>query len=210
MENGKRNDKRQTRYVIIAIALILLLLGTASYAWLRISVGPADKVNKIKAGSLILTLDESTTDGINLEKQIPKSYRQGSTEAQSYTFSLINGGTTDSNYTITLNDLANYVDTNNVSTPLTSSNRLSDNLIRIMILKNGEQAAPEKTRLLSEDPGRVIDSGVIPGNYSANNEITYEVRVWIDSTAGDNGTEANVMRKLFSGQLTVDAIQTHH
>lgn len=209
MNKSERDNKNQKRYIVIAAAFILILAVAVSYAWLRVSVGPATKVNRIKSGSLVLRLDETTEDGINLVKQIPRSYREGSTETQKYTFTLVNAGTTDSNYTITLKDLAKYIDDENNETVLTENNKLDDSIIRIMILKNGQTAAPERTRLLSEDPGRVIDTGVIPGNYSANNQIDYEVRVWIDSKAGDNGTEASVMNKLFSAQLTVDAIQTH-
>lgn len=205
-ENQNQNQKK---VVVIAALLVLILVVAGSYAWLRISVGPAQKVNTIKAGSIVLRLDESATDGISLVKQIPRSYRQGIAEAQKYTFTLVNEGTTDSNYTISLNDVAKYIDDQNNETEITNANKLSDNLIRIMILKNNEAAAPEKTRLLSEDPGRVIDTGVIPGNYSSSNQIKYVVQVWIDSKAGDNGTQDSIMNKLFSSQLTVDAIQTH-
>lgn len=208
MENEKKENKNQKKVIAIVALLVLVLVVAGSYAWLRVSVGPAQNVNKIKAGTISLRLDETSTDGINLVKQIPLSYAQG-IQTQSYTFSLVNEGTTDSDYTITLNDLAKYVDNNNNETDITSANKLSDNTIRIMILKNGETAAPEKTRLLSEDPGRVIDTGTIPGNYSNNNRIDYVVKVWIDSRAGDNATEANVMNKLFSAQLTIDAIQSH-
>ena len=208
MENEKKENKNQKKIIAIVALLVLVLVVAGSYAWLRISVGPAQKVNTIKAGTMSLRLDESSTEGISLVKQIPKSYTQGITTTK-YTFSLVNDGTSDSDYTITLKDLAKYIDENDNETDITSANKLSDNIIRIMILKNGEAAAPEKTRLLSEDPGRVIDSGTIPGNYSSDNKIDYVVQVWIDSKAGDNGTEANVMNKLFSAQLTVDAIQSH-
>lgn len=208
MENEKKENKNQKKIIAIVALLVLVLVVAGSYAWLRISVGPAQKVNTIKAGTMSLRLDESSTEGISLVKQIPKSYAQGITTTK-YTFSLVNDGTSDSDYTITLKDLAKYIDENDNETDIISANKLSDNIIRIMILKNGEAAAPEKTRLLSEDPGRVIDSGTIPGNYSSDNKIDYVVQVWIDSKAGDNGTEANVMNKLFSAQLTVDAIQSH-
>ncbi len=208
MENEKKENKNQKKIIAIVALLVLVLVVAGSYAWLRISVGPAQKVNTIKAGTMSLRLDESSTEGISLVKQIPKSYTQGITTTK-YTFSLVNEGTSDSDYTISLNDVAKYIDDSNNETTITSANKLSDNIIRIMILKNGEAASPEKTRLLSEDPGRVIDTGTIPGNYSADNRIDYVVQVWIDSKAGDNGTQDSVMNKLFSSQLTVDAIQSH-
>lgn len=205
----ERKNENQKKYIVIAAALLLVFGITVSYAWLRISVGPAQRINKIKAGTIELRLDETTTDGINLIKEVPKSYTQGYTDEHKYTFTLVNTGTTSSNYTITLNDLANY-DNGTTLTPITAANRLNDNLIRVMVLKNGEAAAPEKSRLLSLDPGRVLDTGVIPANITRDSMIEYSVYVWIDSEAGDNGREANVMNKLFSGYLTVDAIQTHN
>ncbi len=209
MEKNKKEQRNNNKKVIIvAVLLVLLLLVAGSYAWLRISVGPAEKVNRIKAGSMVLRLDEEASNGISLVKEVPKSYAQGITTTK-YKFKLVNEGTTESNYTITLKDLAKYVDDNGNETGLNANNRISDNLIRILILKNGETAAPEKSRLLSEDPGRVIDTGVIAPKDEAGNQISYEVQLWIDSKAGDNNTQADIMSKYFSAQLIVDAVQSH-
>ena len=58
MKKAEKNNENQKKYIIITAALLLIFGITVSYAWLRISVGPANSVNKIKAGSIELILEE--------------------------------------------------------------------------------------------------------------------------------------------------------
>lgn len=208
--------KNQKKLIIIAVLLVLVLVIGGTYAWLRIT-RTSEKTNVIKAGYLSLKLDDNL-DGnqINLLNQVPMSYSQGLGTDQ-YTFELTNDGTIASNYTIYLDDVNTYVDENDNNITLTDENRLSDNLIRILPLKSSavataskdsvsvETESADKSRLLSEDPGRILDTGTI----QAGTTIKYNLRMWINSRAGNNHTEAAVMGKMFSGSLRVEAVQDH-
>ena len=83
--------------IVVIIAAILAILIGLSYAWLRLTKN-SDVVNKITAGNLELTLDDTTSEGIKLTKEVPRSYRQGMT-TKKYTFTLTNKSSTSS-YTL--------------------------------------------------------------------------------------------------------------
>lgn len=194
------SEKQKNRYAfIVAVIFIIILLITGTVSWLIIRA-TSNKVHVVKAGTLDLLLDENSTDGIRLEKEIPKSYRQGLLNPK-YTFKLKNNTTIDTKYTITLFD--DYTEDD-----LENNGTITDGLIRYLLVKNGEEKKPVNSKLLST--GRKIDTGVIAGkNGSTPTEISYELYVWIDSKAGDNAKEADIMDRIFSARLKVDAEQNH-
>ena len=57
---------------IVAIAIVLVFLATCSYAWLKFQA-TGNKTNILRAGTLKLTLDDTTSNGILLEKAVPMS-----------------------------------------------------------------------------------------------------------------------------------------
>lgn len=192
---------KENKALLVAIILVLILLISGTFAWLRLTK-TASSVNKIKAGSLVMELDDASASGIKLLNQMPMSYQKGMA-TQEYTFTLTNSGTTTNDYTITLEDIASYVE-DDQTIEIQPSEKLDDSLIRYCLLKNGEVADPSKSHLLSEASGRVIDSGTIAGDGTS---YTYSLRIWIDSKAGDGATEANVMGKKFNAGLLVEATQ---
>ena len=193
---------KKNKELIVAIAVVLILIITGSYAWLTLSK-TSERVNVIKAGQLSMTLDDKTSGGIKLINAIPQSYQQGILNQQ-YTFTLRNDSDVATKYDIYLNDQATYTNDAGNEVTIDETNRLGDNHIRFVLLKNGEEATPEKSRLLSQDPGRIIDEGIIQGN---GTEITFTLILWIDSKAGDDNTENQVMGKLFNAKLDVVATQ---
>ena len=84
------------------MCLLVLIIG-GSFAWLGLRIN-SSKTNILKAGYLSLVLDESETEGINIDKAIPTSDSKGLTQ-EGYTFKLVNNGKTAVNYTIYLDDL---------------------------------------------------------------------------------------------------------
>ena len=95
MEEKKKMGN--AKLLVIAIVLILVAIIGTTYAWLRLTKN-SDVVNKITAGNLELILDDTTSEGIKLLKEIPRSYRQGMT-TKKYTFTLTNKSSTSS-YTL--------------------------------------------------------------------------------------------------------------
>ena len=195
----ERKEKIGNRkLLVIAIALILVVIIGTTYAWLNITK-KSEIVNKITAGNLELTLDDTTSEGIKLIKEVPRSYRQGMTTKE-YTFTLTNKSSTSS-YTLSLKDLDTYTNDNNQEVTIADEDRLADSKVRYILLKDGEEAVASKSKILTS---RVIDSGTI----EKGKTITYSLRIWIDSTAGDNNTEEEVMGKVFNAQLSLEAEQT--
>ena len=64
------------KLLVIAIVLILVVIIGTTYAWLNITK-KSGIVNKITAGNLELTLDDTTSNGILVEKAVPMSDEKG-------------------------------------------------------------------------------------------------------------------------------------
>ena len=168
--------------LIVAIAVVLVFLATCSYAWLTIRK-ISDKTNILRAGTLSLVLDDTTSEGIKLEKAVPISDEKGKTGTE-YTFTLQNKGTKAASYTIYLDDVA--LETNET--------RMDDSKVKYQLTKNSN----ETVALLNTLSDKILDSGEIAG--STTN--TYSLRVWIDSAAGNE-----VMGTILSKQLRIEATQ---
>lgn len=179
----KNNSKKYSKQLIaIAIALVLLIGGT--YAWLRITIN-GTKTNILRAGTLQLTLDDTTSDGIDLTNSVPMSDTKGLTTT-AYTFTLKNSGSSSADYTIYLDDLG--LDTNEI--------RMNDKYVKYSLVKNSGTVTTALLTTTGVYPNRLLDSGTI----NANTTNSYTLRLWIDSSA-DN----EVMGTVFYGQLRVDA-----
>ena len=191
-------SKNNKKLLIVVLVLILVLIVGTTYAWLRLTKS-SNTVNKITAGNLELVLDDTTSEGIKLVNEVPRSYRQGM-ETKEYTFTLTNTSST-SNYSLSLKDLEKYTDEDGNETVIAAENRINDSKIRYILLKDGEVATADKSKILTD---RTIDTGTIKKGQT----ISYSLRVWIDSHAGDNNTESEVMGKIFNVELSLVAEQT--
>ena len=168
--------------LIVAIAVVLVFLATCSYAWLTIRK-ISDKTNVLRAGTLSLVLDDTTSGGIKLEKAVPISDEKGKTGTE-YTFTLQNKGSKAASYTIYLDDVALEA----------SETRMDDSKVKYQLTKNSNETVALLNTLLD----KILDSGEIAG--STTN--TYSLRVWIDSAAGNE-----VMGAILSKELRVEATQ---
>ena len=194
----KENKQKNTiKLLVIAVVLTLAVIVGTTYAWLRLTQ-QSETINRIKAGNLELTLDETASDGINLTNEVPRSYKQGMTTKE-YTFTLTNKSST-STYTLSLKDLTTYTNDEDQEVTIADEDRLADSKVRYILLKDGEEASPAKSKILTD---RAIDTGTI----AKDQTITYSLRIWIDSKAGDNNTEKEVMGKVFNAQLSLEAKQ---
>ncbi len=178
--------------VVISAAIVAILIGL-SYSWLGLTKN-SNTVNKITAGNLELVLDDTTSKGIKLVNEVPRSYRQGM-ETKEYTFTLTNKNST-SNYSLSLKDLEKYSDEDGKETVIAAENRINDSKIRYILLKDGEESSADKSKILTD---RAIDTGTIKKGQT----ISYTLRVWIDSRA-----ENEVMGKIFNARLSLVAEQT--
>ena len=192
----KENKSKSLLLLVIGISLTVVAVVGVTYAWFRVTRS-SDTINKIKAGSLEMTLDDTATEGIKLLNEVPRSYLQGM-KTEEYTFTLTNTGTTTNDYTIYLDDVLNFTNDDGNEVTITDENKLEDTKIRYILLKDGESAASTKSKLLSNATERIIDTGKI----TSNQTIKYSLRMWIDSRA-----ENEVMGKKFNAKLRVEASQ---
>ena len=167
---------------LFVLAFVLIVLVAGSYAWLTLTIDKTN-TNVLRAGTLSLILDDTTSGGIKLEKAVPISDEKGKTGTE-YTFTLQNKGTKAASYTIYLDDVALEA----------SETRMDDSKVKYQLTKNSN----EKVALLNTLSDKILDSGEIAG--STTN--TYSLRVWIDSAA-----ETEVMGTILSKQLRVEATQ---
>ena len=178
----KERKKQSIPKQLFVLAFVLIVLVAGSYAWLTLQVN-GEKTNVLRAGTLSLVLDDTTSGGIKLEKAVPISDEKGKTGTE-YTFTLQNKGTNAASYTIYLDDVALEA----------SETRMDDSKVKYQLTKNSK----ETVALLNTLSDKVLDSGEIAG--STTN--TYSLRVWIDSAA-----ETEVMGKILSKELRVEATQ---
>ena len=184
-------SKNNRKILLVALVLTLVLIVGTTYAWLRLTKN-SNTVNKITAGNLDLVLNEG--ENITLKNEVPRSYRQGM-ETKEYTFTITNNSSL-SNYKLSLADLEKYTDEDGNEIVVADENRIDDAKIRYILLKDGEVATADKSKILAD---RVIDSGTIKKGQT----ITYSLRLWIDSRA-----EKEVMGKIFNARLSLVAEQT--
>ena len=197
MDSTKKNYRKNIVVLIVSLMLVVAIVFGLSYAWLRLTKTSTIE-NKITAGNLELVLDDTTSEGITLVNEVPRSYQQGM-ETTEYTFTLTNKNSTSS-YKLSLADLEKYTDEDGKETVIADENRINDSKIRYILLKDGEVATADKSKILTD---RTIDTGTIKKGQT----ISYSLRVWIDSRAGDNNTENEVMGKIFNVQLSLVAEQ---
>ena len=181
---------------IVSILVIGLIFGI-TYSWYVVTK-TANTVNKIKAGKLELELDDKTSSGIKLLNALPTTYQEG-IKTTEYTFSIENKGSIKAEYSLTLDDESSFVNDSNETVNITSSNKLSDNYIRYILVKGAEEKTAAKSKLLSEVTDRVLDSGEL----NVGEKIEYKLQIWIDSRAGENNTQNDVMNKYFNARLNL-------
>ena len=191
MEEKKKIGNAQL--LIVAFVLTVAIIFGSTYAWIRLTKTSTIE-NKITAGNLELVLDDTTSEEIKLVNEVPRSYKQGM-ETKEYTFTLTNKNSTSS-YSLSLKDLAKYTNDENEEVTVADENRIDDSKIRYILLKDGEEASADKSKILTD---RVLDSGTIEKGQT----IKYSLRVWIDSKS-----ETDIMGKIFNAQLSLEAEQT--
>lgn len=193
---------KDSRRLIFSIFFVAILLIASTFAWIRIGKD-TEATHKLVAGTLNMTLDESTSEGITLQKAIPIPYREG-IKTTEYTFTLKNTGIYTTGYKISFENKDEFVNENNETITINDDNRIADQFVRFLLIKNDEEKEEENSKLISETTDRVIDSGIL----AATEENTYTLQVWLDYDAGDNGTTDEVMNRYFNAVLKIDAIQS--
>ena len=93
----KKETKKENKlgFFVLILCLLLCFISVGYALWQQVFKG--SKVNELDTATLILTLDETTSNGISLLNSIPVTDKKGQTFTP-YTFKVRNSGTTDANY----------------------------------------------------------------------------------------------------------------
>ena len=177
--------KKNKKIIIIGIAIILILLIGLAFAYLRTTL-QGEKEYLVRAGTLDLVLNEGNE--LTLEKVIPIDDSEGQS-LNGFSFSLVNNGSVDTDYTIYLDDIA--LDE--------GETRMPDFAIRYSLTRNEETFSPKNLTTMGSNPNRRVDFGTI----SPDETINYTLRIWIDYDA----TTEEASGKTFKGKLRVVATQ---
>ena len=181
----KETIKKNKKYIIIGIVIIILLLIGIAFAYLTTTL-QGDKEYLVRAGTLDLVLDEGNE--LTLEKQIPLEDSEG-LKLDGFNFSLVNSGKIDTDYKIYLDD----IELNS------GESRIPDSSIRYSLTRNDEVFSPKNLTMMGSNPNRRVDFGTI----SSDETIYYTLRIWIDYDA----TTEEASGKVFKAKLRVVATQ---
>ncbi len=175
----KKKKLGNTKLLIIAVVMIFVVMFGTTYAWLRLTKTSTIE-NKITAGNLDLVLDDTTSEGIKLEKAVPISDAEGE-KGTEYTFTLENKATVDLNYYLYLNDLD----------LAEGETRLEDNKIRYKLVKDDNVVTATNVGMY-----RII---YVEGNYT----IDFDPQTHkISRAVYSDGSSINGLPEYINGQLT--------
>ena len=181
----KESIKKNKKFIIIGIVIILILLIGIAFAYLTTTLH-GSKEYAIRAGSLGLKLEEGNE--LVLEKVIPIEDSEGMS-LNGFNFSLVNEGNIDTDFTIYLDDME-----------LSSGEtRMPDSAIRYSLTKDSVVGNADNLSNMGVNPNRVVDTGSIEPKQTIN----YTLRIWIDYDA----TVEEAGGKTFKGKLRVVATQ---
>ncbi len=182
----KESIKKNKKFIIIGLVIIVLLLIGIAFAYLTTTLH-GDKEYLVRAGTLDLVLDEGNE--LTLEKQIPLEDSEGM-KLDGFNFSLVNNGKIDTDYTIYLDDMELSE----------GESRIPDSSIRYSLTRNDEVFMTRNMTTMGSNPNRRVDFGTI----APDETIDYTLKIWIDYDA----TTEEASGKVFKGKLRVVATQS--
>jgi len=180
--------KREIVVMVISVLAVTTVILGGSYAILT-NIQRAEKYNVIKAGTLQIAYDD-TSNGlgniINLNGAYPESDEVGQSR-EPYRFKITNTGSLNAKYMIKLLD-----DTDMIAEDGCQDKLLDKSKIKYSI--NGGEPV-----ILDSIKEEYI---AINGSIGPLKSATYEIRMWIDESAGNE-----VLGRHYHGKIVVEAVQ---
>ncbi len=207
MELGNMGLKYRVSLAIIAILLVISLFVSSSYAFWKVTEEQST-ANTLGTSCFKLTFEDSSSKSINLTNTYPMVDASG-LKTTPYTFKLTNNCENALKYTVYLNTL----------TPTATA--IPDAKIKYTLKKD---SGTEKASLLgsatkNQDKSSFSTSSSIVTSYKLDTaggtstpatgtlakgaSVTYSLKLWIDSTAGNE-----VEGKAFNAEVAVTAYDT--
>ena len=193
MEDRIDNQARKKKIIIISLVIIVLALIGITYAFLRLRL-EGEKVITIRVKGLDVELDESGSDGINIENAIPVSDEEGKSN-QAYKFSIINNDKKKITYGLYLDndeEQKSDCDTEKGS----SCGLLNHDVISYQLKKNGS--------VIGEGTLSSLEDNLLHNSEGIESKGTdkYELVIWLNKTAENDSID-----KYYFGRIRVDAVE---
>lgn len=173
---NKRKDTSKKGLLIAIIAIALVAALGVTYAFFT-TTDTGKQTNTITAGTLTLTLDDETAQGINIsgKNAIPLTEETAKKEYTPYEFQVTNSGDVDAVYTLTLVDEA------------FEGEKMADEKIRYSISAIPVEDGVEKTEVETKDLLSALTDRKIATDVSikAGDSVKYKLYLWIDQDAGN-------------------------
>lgn len=181
---------REAQFIIITIFVVIIIMISSAYAIFS-SVQKQETYNTITVGTLKIDFDKSSSDignVIKLNGAYPTSDDEGQKNSP-YSFKITNSGTLDAYYKIKIVD-----DTDVINEDGCIDNLLPKNKIKVSINKGTPFLLNSK-----EANSYIVNDGTL----AASESRTFEIRIWIDETAGNE-----VLGKHYHGKIVVEGKNT--
>lgn len=176
-----KNKRRQVAKISVFITSVFVIFLSITYAFISMTLA-GTKRQVITSGNLQLELEEG--DAITIQNAMPMHDEVGMIQ-DSFDFKLKNLGNTDVKYSIKLIDITD-----------STKEKLNTNIVKYGLTKDGVVSKA----LLSSLNDNELDHGVI----SMGTKISYQLRLWIDSSVENN---LSIQDKALSYRIDVVANQ---
>lgn len=190
----KNSDHSYLKKIYLLLLFLLLILGI-SYAIFSY-LGLGEKENTVKSGTLIIQLDDSMGEAIQVENAFPVSDEIGKS-SDPYKFTITNSGTVDANYELRL-----ISDLEAIKVCGCDKNNTIAKSVKYEYKKISNQSSTKSITDFLSNTSNWTKTALEKGTIKAGEVLQYELRLWIDEEA--TSSEAN---KHLHAKVEVEAVQ---
>ncbi len=194
----KKKNNRWLAILFLAVVLVALFVAYAIFTYQKTGT----KQNELTTGTLVLKLDETKGNAIDLSNVVPVLDETG-LETDPYQFTLINEGSLSAQYRIRLE-----YDEDAMAADGCTDKTMAYSQVKYALWKQNnttDDASQNDPALLSTLTDHILDAGTL----TAGDSNDYALRLWIDSQVGDNGAD-EINGKHLHVRLVIDAIVEGH
>ena len=190
----KKIDFKNKKVKILLVVLVAIIFIGGTYAYWRLTLTQTEQ-NELASACFDITISDEQND-INLQKAAPISDEEGMSLTP-YTFTITNNCSTFASYSVNL-ELLNTI---------LEANRLSAGFVKVMLDENTPVVLNTNTSVTPtlSDAYEAYELGA--GYLDANEEVTYNLRLWID---GNVTVEDGAMNKQLESKITITASYLDH
>lgn len=192
MEKEAKNNSLKKLYLLLFILVLLLGITFAIFQYLKLG----EKTNTVKTGTLIININDSMGDAINVQNAYPVTDEVGK-NTDPYRFKITNSGTVDANYELRL-----ISDQEAIKECGCDPKNTIAKSIKYEYKKTTDTASTTSAIKFLSSTNNWTTTTLETGRINAGDTISYEIRLWIDEDT--TSSEAN---KHLHAKVEVEAVQ---